>query len=226
MRPIDVVRMDERGELANRIEDARAGLLMRRVNDGDVVRRVRLQKFLRLVKMNGAIDRQFRVDDIHRIGAGDVRRTARVRAVVEHEELLASRHERIDADIHRERARAAEEHGFIRVARCMDDAQEPVRYLAHDRAELRFPRADVRHDLCKLHTVRRRRGAGIEEDIPFDWFHVHPFFSFLSSARKSSTVSISMTSSAAQGRTRISYSPRCASSAISSQYRACPPGAS
>ena len=95
------VCMRKRTDLADGIQDARARLVVRRIDESDVG--IFCERTLDRRKIGHVFDRRAKVDMGKSVCAADSNGTRRIRAVVYDEHLLSRRQKRIQAHVHIER---------------------------------------------------------------------------------------------------------------------------
>ena len=161
-------------DFADGVEDARAGLVVGGVDEGDVG--VLLEGLLHEGEVGALEDTTLEVDMRQVVVLAHLDGARGIGAVVDDEGLLTLGEEGVEADVDVDGAGAGEEDGGVVLGVGMDDLQQVGTEAVHEACELFLARADVGHHLGHLHGVGGGGGTGIEEDVTFD---VHFFKKFM-----------------------------------------------
>ena len=140
--------------------------------------RIGFDGFFRLCHINGFCNRQFQIDVIHVIIAGDFRRSSRISAIIQNQNFLPLRNQGVDTSVNINGTGAGKQHRGVFIQIAVDDLYQIFSHLFHNRAEFLFSRADIRNHLRVFYRIRGRSRTGIEQYISFYFriFHFSPPF--------------------------------------------------
>ena len=133
-------------DFSDRVQNAGACFMVAAVYNCDV--RISFDRFFSLVNVDRFCDRQLQVYMIHVIIFSNFCCSGGICTIIENQDLLSFRYQRVYTSIDIDRARSCEQDCSVLVEIAVDDLNQVFAHLLHDIAEFFFSRADIRNYLC------------------------------------------------------------------------------